>query len=315
MIGNNMDKDPLVSVIMNCYNGEKYLTDAIESVLAQSYNNWELIFWDNKSTDRSAEIFQAYKDHRLKYFYTDKHEPLYAARGLAIKQACGEFLAFLDCDDMWYPAKIKKQLVLFNEDRVGLVYSNFMYLEEMTDKRYIARENQLPTGDVLSVLLKKYEIGLLTIMIRKSSYDDMNEKFNPKYNIIGDLDFCIRFSAKWKFDCDQLPLAYCRLHDLNLQFADIKTNMNELEEWVFENENNDELSRYSEFFILKSNILRSISLYETVNGNRKYALRNLSKFTILFNKTIIVNLLIIMMSIFTPAFILKFFLSGNPRYE
>ena len=77
----------------------------------------------------------------------------------------------------------------------------------------------------------------------------------------------------------------------------------------------NKLSRYSEFFILKSNILRSISLYQTVNGNRKYALRILSRFTILINKTIIVNLFIIIMSILTPSFILRFFLSGNPRYE
>ena len=61
-----MKNEPLVSIIMNCYNGEKYLRDAINSVISQKYNNWELIFWDNLSTDKSSEIINSYKDNRLK---------------------------------------------------------------------------------------------------------------------------------------------------------------------------------------------------------------------------------------------------------
>ena len=63
-----MKNQPLVSVIMNCYNGEEYLSHAINSVLNQTYKNWEIIFWDNQSTDKSAEIFKAYNDKRLKYY-------------------------------------------------------------------------------------------------------------------------------------------------------------------------------------------------------------------------------------------------------
>ena len=61
-----MTRTPLVSVIMNCLNCERYLKEAIDSVYDQSYNNWEIIFWDNQSTDKSAEIFKSYKDSRLK---------------------------------------------------------------------------------------------------------------------------------------------------------------------------------------------------------------------------------------------------------
>ena len=61
-----MRKEPLVSVIMNCYNGEKYLRDAIDSVIGQKYNNWELIFWDNLSTDKSREILEGFSDKRIK---------------------------------------------------------------------------------------------------------------------------------------------------------------------------------------------------------------------------------------------------------
>ena len=66
-----MTSKPLVSILMNCYNGEKFLREAIESIQSQTYHNWELIFWDNQSTDQSAEIFKSYVDRRLKYFYTE----------------------------------------------------------------------------------------------------------------------------------------------------------------------------------------------------------------------------------------------------
>ena len=66
-------KSNKVSIIMNCYNGEKYLHEAIVSVLVQTYKNWELIFWDNNSIDNSANIFKSYKDKRLKYFLSKKN--------------------------------------------------------------------------------------------------------------------------------------------------------------------------------------------------------------------------------------------------
>ena len=75
-MNNNMNEQPLVSIIMNCYNGETYLQESINSVLTQTYKNWELVFWDNKSQDKSAEIFKEYEDKRLKYFYENKHTTL-----------------------------------------------------------------------------------------------------------------------------------------------------------------------------------------------------------------------------------------------
>ena len=87
---------------MNCYNGEKYLADSLKSVIKQKHKNWELIFWDNCSTDNSKKIFKSFKDKRFKYFLSNSHTTLYKARNLACKKAKGEFVAFIDCDDMWY---------------------------------------------------------------------------------------------------------------------------------------------------------------------------------------------------------------------
>ena len=66
---NQKNNQPLVSIIMNCYNGENFLHESIKSVLSQTYENWELIFWDNRSNDKSAEIFKNYNDKRFKYYY------------------------------------------------------------------------------------------------------------------------------------------------------------------------------------------------------------------------------------------------------
>ena len=87
-----MDK-PLVSILMNCYNGEKYLKETLNSVIEQTYKNWELIFWDNQSTDKSAKIYKEYKDKRFKYYYSDKHTGLGEARSRAFKYLTGEFIA------------------------------------------------------------------------------------------------------------------------------------------------------------------------------------------------------------------------------
>ena len=118
---------PAISVVMSVYNGEKFLQEAIDSVLAQTYQNWELIFWDNQSTDNSAKIFKSIDDQRLKYYYAPQHTWLYEARNYAIEKSSGEYFAFLDVDDWWIPEKLEKQLRYF-ENEVGIFIKNFVIL-------------------------------------------------------------------------------------------------------------------------------------------------------------------------------------------
>ena len=98
-------ENPLVSVIMNCHNGERFLREAIDSVYAQTYSNWEIIFWDNVSTDDSSSIAQSY-DNRLRYYLSEGFTSLGMARELAVQKSNGEYVAFLDCDDLWLPEKL-----------------------------------------------------------------------------------------------------------------------------------------------------------------------------------------------------------------
>ena len=100
------EKQKLVSIILNCFNGEKYLKDALESVVNQTYKNWELVFWDNKSTDGSKKILDLYNSEKLKYYRSNVHTSLYEARNLAVKECKGEFIAFIDADDYWEKNKL-----------------------------------------------------------------------------------------------------------------------------------------------------------------------------------------------------------------
>ena len=115
---------PLVSILMNCFNGEKYLTEAIKSILNQSYKNWELIFWDNQSTDQSAKIFKSFKDKRMKYYYSSKHTHRGGGRAEGYQRLKGDLVAILDTDDIWFPDKLLKQVHEFNNKDIGIVITN-----------------------------------------------------------------------------------------------------------------------------------------------------------------------------------------------
>ena len=127
--------EPLVSIIMNCHNGEKYLKQSIKSILDQSYSNWELIFWDNDSTDNSKTIVCSFSDKRIKYFKSENFNKLYESRNLAIKKANGEYISFLDTDDMWDKNKIEKQIDFFKKNQdFEVVYTNFYIYQEAKKK-------------------------------------------------------------------------------------------------------------------------------------------------------------------------------------
>lgn len=126
---------PAVSVIMNCFNSARYLRDAIESVYAQTFSDWEIVFWDNASTDGSARIARAF-DGKIRYFRGQATVPLGQARNMALAQARGTLIAFLDCDDVWLPTKLAAQAPLFDADpRVGLVYCNADYIDALGRSR------------------------------------------------------------------------------------------------------------------------------------------------------------------------------------
>ena len=126
-----MKKKELVSIIINCFNGEKYLNKTLNSVLSQKFTNFEVIFFDNCSTDRSSKIFKSFNDIRFKYFKTNKKISLYKSRNLALKKCKGKFITFLDADDWWNKNFLKSRKKFFKSSKeYAFAFSNCYHYYE-----------------------------------------------------------------------------------------------------------------------------------------------------------------------------------------
>ena len=223
---------------MNCYNGEKYLSESIKSVLSQTYQNWELIFWDNKSDDKSAEIFKNYKDKRFNYFYANEHTTLYKARNLAIEKSKGDFISFLDVDDLWINNKLELQIPYFNNPDVGVVFSNVWMIKKDKKKKKLFMKKKLPRGNIYDELIDNYSVIIVTTVIRKKLYLKSKKKFDERFSIVGDFDLFTRLSKMCLFESIQEPLAFYRLHGKNFSTINKEKEIEEFELWMRENKFN-----------------------------------------------------------------------------
>ena len=229
-----MSEDKLVSIIMNCHNGEKFLHESLNSILNQTYKNWEIIFFDNDSNDNSKKILEKFNDKRIKYFNTAKLLDLYKARNLAVEKCSGHYISFLDTDDLWTPDKLEKQINFIKENpEFKIVYSNYYVLENKKNKKFVKHKMQLPSGKITKELLESYSLGIATVLLEKSIFKKF--KFNDIYNIIGDFDFFIKLSQKFKIGSIQEPLAFYRLHENNFSVKRSNLYIEELEQWIISN--------------------------------------------------------------------------------
>ena len=116
----------LVSIIMPSYNTEKYIRDSIESVLAQTYSNWELIIVDDCSTDNTEEIVKPFLcDGRIRFFKNAKNSGAAISRNFALREARGKWIAFLDSDDIWVPEKLEKQIKFMKDNNYAFSFTDY----------------------------------------------------------------------------------------------------------------------------------------------------------------------------------------------
>ncbi len=221
---------PLVSIIMNSHNGDQHLSQSINSILKQTYKNWELIFWDNSSFDKTREKLKKIKDKRIKYFFSKKFNTLYKSRNLAIRKAKGKYVCFLDVDDQWRKSKISDQVEKLEKKNEFFIYSNFTINKKLKKKNNLRIKNKLPEGKISQKLLDDYFLGIITVMLKRSIFKKF--KFNEKYDIIGDFDLFIRLSLKYKFLSIQKPLSIYNIHGENLSLKKIHKYINELQNWI-----------------------------------------------------------------------------------
>lgn len=125
----------LVSVIMPSYNTARYIVQSIESIIAQTYSNWELIIVDDCSTDNTDEVVKKYLgDERIKYFKNEKNSGAAVSRNKALMEAKGRWIAFLDSDDLWLPKKLEKQLNFMKCNDYHFSYTNYSEIDESGQK-------------------------------------------------------------------------------------------------------------------------------------------------------------------------------------
>lgn len=227
MIAKNGEKklSPQVSIVMNCFNSEKYLNQAIESVIAQNFVNWELIFWDNQSTDNSAIILNSYKDSRIKYFYADKHTTLGKARNMAVSKARGKWLAFIDCDDFWDSRKLELQLSTASkyQNDIGLVYSLFKlklekYQQDSGERAYKYYQSIVltPHGpkSIFNELLNGNNIIFSSVLMLRSLFNQVGG-IDPDLRQLEDYDLLLKISRLTSAICIDSESVIYRVHASN----------------------------------------------------------------------------------------------------
>jgi len=210
-----MENKPLVSILMNCYNGEKYLKEAIDSIYAQTYDNWEIIFIDNCSVDGSAEIAKSY-DGRLKYYKTEKNISLGAARNWGLQFVKDGFLAFLDTDDMWMPNKLDIQLSkMLKSDNIAISYTSSRYINESgatIEKRVLSESEK----DLFVKNLKKYQINMQSVVINTQVVSKQDLKFDTSLKFAPDFDTFMSIIYKYRAMAISDVLVKYRVHQNSL---------------------------------------------------------------------------------------------------
>lgn len=162
----------LVSVIMPAYNTGKYIYDSINSVIKQTYSNWELVIVDDCSTDNSIEVIQSFHDSRIRLFKNKINSGAAFSRNYALREAKGKWVAFLDSDDIWAPEKLEKQIKFMKDNNYSFTFTDYRtcvsgeympYINtgpDIVTKKQIYDYNYLPTS---TVMYARNKIGLIQV--------------------------------------------------------------------------------------------------------------------------------------------------------
>jgi glycosyltransferase involved in cell wall biosynthesis len=231
-------QSPLVSTIIPVYNAEKFLTKTVESVLAQSYSNIELLVVNDGSTDRSGEIARSFGD-QIKYI-EKPNGGVSSARNLGVGESKGDLIAFLDADDLWAPNKIEKQVAKFIELNLpALILSGVMFIDEYGKR---ISDSLAPDQKELieNILLLRPNTGYFasTGVLPRSLFRDVGG-FDENLSTSADADFLCRASVAYEIFSVGEPVAMYRRHgnQMHHNLAALEHDMNIIYEKVFTSEN------------------------------------------------------------------------------
>ena len=216
---------PLVSVIIPTYNSADFLTEAVASVLNQTWRGFEIVVVDDGSTDGTPERVRRYDD-KVRYFYKKNGGPS-SARNMGVREATGVYVAFLDADDVWEPEKLRVQIQLVSEHpEIKLVCTGFALMG-----RRRARERKLKRdrmGNLFPLLYSNSFVRTSTVLMAKSCFQDVGF-FDERYRSAEDYDLWLRVARRYPIAYIKQTLVRYRKHEDNVSLDKITLRRNALD--------------------------------------------------------------------------------------
>ncbi|MBW7989181.1 MAG: glycosyltransferase [Planctomycetes bacterium] len=203
-----------ISINLCCYNSEKYLKETLDSIVNQTYKDWELIIINDGSCDSTESIIDHYikQGYPIVYKYQE-NQGLSSSRNEAIRLSCGDYIAFIDHDDMWLPHKLETQLrYLQTHPECGFLYSNAYVLQDKKQRLIFSMQTTMPEGSVFRTFLVRYPVNMQTVVIKKTLLDNMDHWFDKKLDLSEEYDFFLRFLHNVQAGYQREPLIMYRLH-------------------------------------------------------------------------------------------------------
>ncbi len=216
-----MDFQPLISIVITCYNGQKYIEDAINSILQQEHQDFEVFIIDDASTDSSEQIIQEYlSDARINYERNSRNIGSSASSNIALRKIKGDYVTFLDQDDFWLPTFLSRLVSKSREyPDSGLIYCDFYILDENkgTQKVFYNPNPLNPRVFLRKLFLYKINIAtyLQAAMIKRECLDSLGY-FSESLIGLVDYELWLRVAGRYSMQRVGAPLVVKRLHDKNL---------------------------------------------------------------------------------------------------
>jgi glycosyltransferase involved in cell wall biosynthesis len=269
-----MNSSTTISVICPTYNRQDLLSRAVQSVLNQTYKNFELIVVDDGSTDGTEKAVGSFKDERIRYIRLEKNMGAGAARNRGIEVSRGKYIAFQDSDDEWLPEKLEKQIEVFKKtapSKIGVVYTDMWRMHSDGRAEYWHSPTIRP-GRIIGAEGAEYQVfklGILSVLVRRQCFDEVGF-FDERFPALEDLELFIRLSMQYGFYHIKEPLVkYYQVEGISSNYK----NQVAARALLLEKHNNEIKTNKrfisNQYFLISSNFY---SCGDVVEG-RKYLLK------------------------------------------
>jgi glycosyltransferase involved in cell wall biosynthesis len=212
-----METSLKISIIMPTYNRAHLIGETIDSILEQTFTNWELLIMDDGSDDNTETIVSQYNDYRIHFFKAERSGAVSKLKNIAIKKASGNLIAFIDSDDVWAPSKLQKQVIAMEQHtEAGFCLTggyNFINKNEPTTYLYTQRDG-MRFGNFLLPMLRSEVAGHIPALLFRKDCVHVSGYFDET-KLFSDPDFILSLSCHYKGVLLYEPLHYRRLHEQN----------------------------------------------------------------------------------------------------